>query len=299
MIQWATPRRRTLAVRHEGGERRSFPVTHGKRTCSIPGCERPHEARGWCNTHYERWRQHGTTDLLRPVYCSVSGCDRHPHGHGLCERHYRQRERRGWAETAVCAPPTTEERFWKYVQKTDECWLWTGGLDAHGYGRFRAGRMVGAHVYAYTIVVGSVPPGLELDHLCRNPPCVRPDHLEPVTHTENMRRGFHAQKQTCKHGHVFSPGNTRMFLGRRVCRLCERRRERAYHQRKAAARTIPLRPPCHLRTHCPQGHPFDAENTRRSDGQRKCRACLRARGQRYRQRQKEARETAKAAEGQP
>jgi len=66
------------------------------------------------------------------------------------------------------------------------CWEWTGSLSDYGYGRIRRGHgrkgNMGAHVAMWEFINGAVPPGLELDHLCRNPKCVRPDHLEPVTH---------------------------------------------------------------------------------------------------------------------
>lgn len=91
-----------------------------------------------------------------------------------------------------------ELRFWSYVHKTAGCWLWTGALDETGYGVFNAGAATGgrarlAHVWAYERFVGPVPTGLELDHVkakgCTNRNCVNyEDHLEPVTHRENMRR---------------------------------------------------------------------------------------------------------------
>lgn len=87
---------------------------------------------------------------------------------------------------------TAEERFWKKVDKAgpNGCWVWTASLDTNGYGRFRAVNVhYGAHRFAYMLVVGSISEGLSLDHLCRNTACVNPDHLEPVTHDENMRRG--------------------------------------------------------------------------------------------------------------
>ena len=69
------------------------------------------------------------------------------------------------------------------------CWRWTGTRDRSGYGQMKyQGRRPGAHRVSYELFVGPVPEGLELDHLCRSPECVRPDHLEPVTHAENMRR---------------------------------------------------------------------------------------------------------------
>ena len=74
------------------------------------------------------------------------------------------------------------------------CWLWIGGQNGHGYGQVnRDGRLWQAHRWYWEQEHGPVPEGLELDHLCRNRACVRPDHLEPVTRTENTRRGAHAR----------------------------------------------------------------------------------------------------------
>jgi hypothetical protein len=81
-------------------------------------------------------------------------------------------------------------RFWAKVEKTDGCWLWRACIDYHGYGQFKLGGLTKlSHVIAWTWENGPVPDGLELDHLCRNALCVRPSHLEAVTHAENVRRG--------------------------------------------------------------------------------------------------------------
>jgi hypothetical protein len=86
-------------------------------------------------------------------------------------------------------PP--EERFWPKVCKTETCWLWTAFKNRDGYGRFNAGgnQPVLVHRFAYELLVGPIAEGLELDHLCRVRACVRPEHLEPVPHRENLRRG--------------------------------------------------------------------------------------------------------------
>lgn len=82
------------------------------------------------------------------------------------------------------------DRFWSKVNKTDSCWIWTATLYDSGYGRFRYNNKWNkAHRIAYNFLVGEIPEGLELDHLCRVRCCVNPDHLEPVTHRENMVRG--------------------------------------------------------------------------------------------------------------
>lgn len=86
---------------------------------------------------------------------------------------------------------TAEERFWAKVQKTDTCWLWTGGISGagRGYGYFFDGeRVVRAHRWSYQQSIGAIPVGLVLDHLCHQTTCVRPEHLEAVTQAENVRR---------------------------------------------------------------------------------------------------------------
>ena len=82
------------------------------------------------------------------------------------------------------------DRFWAKVDKGIFCWDWLGGK-SNGYGRFWVeGRLVQAHRWAYETMVGPIPEGLTLDHLCRVRYCVNPSHLEPVTLGENIRRSF-------------------------------------------------------------------------------------------------------------
>lgn len=114
------------------------------------------------------------------------------------------------------------------------CWIWVGRLDSHGYGAF--GRCSKAHRESYRLTVGEPPKGLELDHLCRVRCCVNPDHLEPVTHRENIIRGiaparasaFQRSKTHCKHGHPYSLQNTYVDpRGFRNCRTCLARSAKA------------------------------------------------------------------------
>ncbi len=121
-------------------------------------------------------------------------------------------------------------RFLAKVTKTDSCWLWTGYLDHRGYGRFSIGGRKGiettAQNAAYRLFVGPIARGLEIDHLCRNPSCVNPCHLEAVTHRENILRssappGRQARQTHCLRGHLFDATNTRYELnGSRSCRKC-------------------------------------------------------------------------------
>jgi hypothetical protein len=149
---------------------------------------------------------------------------------------------------AIHPRPTPEERFWPKVQKTEACWLWTGPVNSHGYGTLRVnGKTTYAHRFAYTLLVGPIPEGLEPDHVkangCTSIRCVKavadkhgPAHLEVVTHRENMLRGEgfasrNASKTHCLNGHPFNAENTyirrRDGQERRECRACKRSRIRA------------------------------------------------------------------------
>lgn len=115
-------------------------------------------------------------------------------------------------------------RFWASVEHTDTCWLWAQRT-RRGYGEFQAnGARVSAHRLSYELLVGPIPAGLHLDHLCRVRHCVNPDHLEPVTVTENNRRAWLAKSpdDTCRHGHPLAGDNVYLYRGRRHCRTCKR-----------------------------------------------------------------------------
>ena len=79
-------------------------------------------------------------------------------------------------------------RFWRYVQRTDTCWTWTGALTRDGYPIFRTDEHQLAHRFSYAHHVGPIPPGHYIDHTCRTRACVNPAHLEPVRPAENNRR---------------------------------------------------------------------------------------------------------------
>lgn len=135
---------------------------------------------------------------------------------------------------------TGDLRFWTKVAPAawDECWLWTAGLNDSGYGKFRyRGRAERAHRVAYELMIGPIPDGLQLDHLCRVRRCVNPYHLDPVTTAVNTQRGDHSsnnhmRKRThCPSGHTYSPENTwRRSNGNRICRTCAMARSVEYRQ---------------------------------------------------------------------
>lgn len=113
--------------------------------------------------------------------------------------------------------------------------LWTANKGNGGYGLFRVGsRNLLAHRFSYEALVGPIPDGLQIDHLCRIRACVAPDCLEPVTPRENTLRGntsaaANAAKTHCLNGHPFDEQNTRIDShGKRQCRECQRAYDRAY-----------------------------------------------------------------------
>jgi hypothetical protein len=121
----------------------------------------------------------------------------------------------------------------------DGCWRSTGGLTPKGYARFKFDDRSGqGHRFAYLALVGPIPEGLELDHLCRVRHCINPAHLEAVTHLENVnRRVIPGPVTHCIHGHEYTPDNTYTYPGgKRVCRICKNDEKARYRARKAAAR---------------------------------------------------------------
>lgn len=124
------------------------------------------------------------------------------------------------------------------IPDPDGCWLWVPKPNRDGYGQFLLNRRHrGAHCASYEHFIGPIPERLELDHLCRVRHCVRPDHLEPITHAENMRRCENpaALWTHCKSGHLFDEANTYISKkGNRSCRSCHRRWTREWREKRVA-----------------------------------------------------------------
>ncbi len=141
------------------------------------------------------------------------------------------------------AAPLMDRFADKLLVMPDGCWQWIGAKHSEGYGVIRAdGRPAYAHRVAYELLVGPIPEGLDIDHLCRNRLCVNPTHLEPVTRRENLLRGDtitadQTRRTHCPQGHPYEGDN--LFhdkKGRRYCRACAREHSRAsYRRRKTGA----------------------------------------------------------------
>jgi hypothetical protein len=147
------------------------------------------------------------------------------------------------------------------------------------------------------LLVGPIPEGKQLDHLCRNRACINPEHLEPVTAKENILRGEsfsakNARKTHCIHGHELSGDNLRILKHGRVCLECRRTKDRIASKKWYAENAKPKI----VKTHCIQGHEFTEENTEirtRKSGGRKCRTCHKISGQKSNDKRRLARQLKK------
>lgn len=170
----------------------------------------------------------------------------------------------------------------KFGKRKDDCWIWEGPL-FNGYGKANlpGHGQINAPRVAYMLFGGDIPRRHHIHHLCENPSCVNPEHLLPVppeVHVSQFTtRSFAYQnlhKTHCRGGHAFTQENTYINrAGSRCCRTCLRLRG---NQRYAAKRGGVVVPRRGKQTMCPQGHPYDEENTYWWRGIRRCRICMKA-----------------------
>lgn len=137
------------------------------------------------------------------------------------------------------------EKLFAKINKTETCWEWLGEITDRGYGRvYVQGRNKSAHRHLYEVFKGEIPRELEIDHLCRNRKCVNPEHLEAVTHAENMRRAWLEKmkiglKQTCVHGHPLTGKNLYIVTDKRNgkqwrnCKKCKIEATKRWVKRKS------------------------------------------------------------------
>lgn len=135
-----------------------------------------------------------------------------------------------------------QQRFLSQVETTSGCWTWRGFLNDGGYGRFTImGEPVYAHRFSHEHFVGAIPDGFEVDHLCKNPGCVRPSHLEAVAPRVNnlrssSRAAENARRTHCVNGHELVGENVAITVSggvrRRRCRVCSRLRTAEWKARQ-------------------------------------------------------------------
>jgi hypothetical protein len=163
------------------------------KPCVVAGCTAPLVARGWCQKHYKAWRRNGTPEPLAP-----------------------------------------EDRFFRHVTEAENgCWNYASEHNS-GYALFainKGTQLTLAHRWSYEHFIADIPDGLVIDHLCNNPKCVNPWHLEPVTQKVNCQRGV-GSALTCVNGHPYDPSNTHVRPnGHRQCRICRQNTYRRYQRR--------------------------------------------------------------------
>lgn len=125
--------------------------------------------------------------------CSIDGCDSKHVAKGFCQNHYYKN--RTYGDPLVSARKPVAERLWARVDKSGDCWIWTGGTSDHGYGAiWNNGKVASAHRVAFELENGPIPDGLFIDHICHNPPCVNPQHLRLATNKQNMENRSGADK---------------------------------------------------------------------------------------------------------
>ena len=176
--------------------------------------------------------------------CSFSGCPHIEYARKLCHGHYEQK-RIGKGLVELYNP--VHRRFWTKVEvlSIKSCWLWRGTIDSKGYGVVRINQQsFRAHRVAYELLVGNIPSGLCIDHLCRTRSCVNPIHMEVCTPKENSFRGvgpaaINRRKTYCIHGHSLNEGNMKVTSrGWRVCLVCVRARKVKYRGIKAVRKNL-------------------------------------------------------------
>ena len=170
---------------------------------------------------------------MKDTGCTVDQCNEPIRNRklGLCNRHYLRFRRHGDVHSLESAHL---RRFEEKIDRSGDCWIWTGTALQSGYGVIhRDGKRLYAHRVSYETYVGPIPEGLVIDHLCRNPPCVNPDHLEAVRQGTNTKRGtgptaVNAAKTHCIRNHPLSGANLYVIQapGYRQCKTCHRLRRK-------------------------------------------------------------------------
>ena len=222
-----------------------------KRTCSTEGCNKAHYSKGRCRSHYERWRRAVRT----PNPCSIEGCEKPSFQRGWCAMHHWRWRSNGDPLAVRRIVGDDTRRLWSKIDKRDpeECWPWTGSRDGYGYGQISIkGKLLKPYRVAYEIVVGEIPDGAHIDHRCHDP-------LE-------CQGGPGCPHRLCCNPSHMLPVEPEVNWGKT--------RAASFQRQK---------------THCPQGHEYSLENTRRIPSKpnyRYCRTCQREQSRSYKARKR-------------
>ena len=119
----------------------------------------------------------------------------------------------------------------------DECIEHVGYRSSNGYGRKRLYGETLAHRVAWVGANGPIPKGMEIDHLCNNRGCINPQHLDVVTHAENMKR-ITQRRSHCNQGHQYTDKDWNPTNGRRQCRVCSRIRDKKRNRRRINGKLV-------------------------------------------------------------
>lgn len=143
-----------------------------------------------------------------PNLCPIPDCNEAQESWNLCAEHLRLAVEHGTKKLMLMRP--LRERFWEKVDKSGDCWTWTGSMKSNGYGNIGVhGKALYAHRVSYELHVGPIPRGLLIDHLCHNRACIRPEHLRAVTMKQNQehRSGARSDSKSGVRGVHWSASN--------------------------------------------------------------------------------------------
>ena len=173
------------------------------RTCKIDGCEGRVKAWGWCEKHYDRWRNHGNphtrlTGHAAGKVCSVDGCSESAYAREWCQHHYNRNYHSGEATDGIRRPryKTPQESFAARTEWEGDCLVWQGSRGSNGYGQISVGKgkMHLVHRWVWEQEYGAIPARMQIDHTCHNPPCANIKHLRLATPKQQMENMLGAHK---------------------------------------------------------------------------------------------------------
>lgn len=183
------------------------------KTCSVVDCGKKAQTKGLCSKHYQRLLKRGSVEDYLGCHevdrkCSVEGCGGKVDAKGLCNKHYLRLKIKGTIEDSIGSHAPLSERFFRFVDKSGDCWIWKGKtITQKGYGLIQSGgkgsKHKSVHRLSYEMHIGEITAGLVVMHKCDNPSCVNPDHLELGTQSKNIKDAIERGRKISKPPHKF------------------------------------------------------------------------------------------------